>query len=213
MNIQNRFSPCLLFQHSKYGFEMANTTKLLNWPELSSHGGVTKALILIRVDISCTTNMCHYSLFFRPQQARHIRAQWDYSFSCTVHHKRHGFRRNIFVFDQSFQFFAGFCKGKKQYYCSQSSDKITKQWRVQDFPEGVALNVGRGTNLKSWLNCFPKNCMKTRAIGPRGDVPGAPPWTRQYNTDFRSYRNSVHGGEGGADHEPPDSPPPSQPGR
>ena len=55
----------------------------------------------------------------------------------------------------------------------------TRQWQIQDFPDGVgeggsAKLQGEGANLL-FSKMFPENCMNMKEFGPRGGrVPGAP---------------------------------------
>ena len=45
-------------------------------------------------------------------------------------------------------------------------NRVRKQWRIQDFPEGVRQPQGGGANLLCG-QIFPKNCTKMKEIGPR----------------------------------------------
>ena len=53
----------------------------------------------------------------------------------------------------------------------------SKQWRIQDFPQGGAPTP----KIAIIFQNFAKNCMKMKEFGPPGGarVPGAPPWIRQ----------------------------------
>ena len=53
-----------------------------------------------------------------------------------------------------------------------SVDSYTRQWRIQDFPQGGAPTPKSAIIFQF----FAENCMKMKEFGPRGGGGGARPW-------------------------------------
>ena len=66
-----------------------------------------------------------------------------------------------------------------------------KQWRIQDFPQGVS----QLPKVLLFFIFFAENCMKMKEFGP-GGASLVPPWICQWEGHIRKLRNEDRGSLG-----------------